>query len=99
MAHGTRHRLRPFSDHVFNGGTPRVDARQSVGRAGEPPGGDPPIDVARFTLSCILRAWRQRPSLSNSTLIAATALAHGFGVVTNNHDEFSRVPGLAVETF
>ena len=36
---------------------------------------------------------------ANDLWIAATALAHGFGVVTNNHDEFSRVPGLAVETF
>ena len=30
---------------------------------------------------------------------AATALANGFGVVTQNHSEFSRVPGLTVETF
>ena len=36
---------------------------------------------------------------ANDLWIAATALAHGFGVVTNNQDEFSRVPGLAVETF
>lgn len=28
--------------------------------------------------------------------IAATALAHGFPVVTANEDEFGRVPGLAV---
>jgi predicted nucleic acid-binding protein len=28
--------------------------------------------------------------------IAATALVHGMGVVTNNVDEFSRVPGLTV---
>ena len=35
----------------------------------------------------------------NDLWIAATALAHGFGVVTNNADEFRRVPGLAVETF
>jgi tRNA(fMet)-specific endonuclease VapC len=28
--------------------------------------------------------------------IAATALAHGLGVVTGNADEFSRVPGLRV---
>jgi len=31
--------------------------------------------------------------------IAATALAHGFGLVTSNQGEFSRVPGLEVETF
>lgn len=36
---------------------------------------------------------------ANDMWIAATALAHGFGVVTNNRDEFSRVPGLAVEAF
>ena len=35
----------------------------------------------------------------NDLWIAATALAHGFGVVTTNADEFRRVPGLAVETF
>ncbi len=36
---------------------------------------------------------------ANDLWIAATALAHGFGVVTNNQDEFSRVPGLVVEGF
>ncbi|MCW5557843.1 MAG: type II toxin-antitoxin system VapC family toxin [Verrucomicrobiae bacterium] len=36
---------------------------------------------------------------ANDLWIAATALAHGYGVVTNNHAEFSRVPGLVVETF
>ena len=36
---------------------------------------------------------------ANDMWIAATALAHGFGVVTNNADEFRRVPGLAVATF
>ena len=36
---------------------------------------------------------------ANDMWIAATALAHGFGVVTNNQDEFSRVPGLVTETF
>jgi tRNA(fMet)-specific endonuclease VapC len=29
-------------------------------------------------------------------LIAATALAHGYGVVTLNHRDFDRVPGLRV---
>lgn len=33
----------------------------------------------------------------NDLLIAATALAHGLTLVTHNTDEFSRVPGLAVE--
>jgi tRNA(fMet)-specific endonuclease VapC len=36
---------------------------------------------------------------ANDMWIAATALANGFGVVTNNQSEFSRVPGLTVETF
>lgn len=36
---------------------------------------------------------------SNDMWIAATALAHGLGVVTNNECEFSRVPGLVVETY
>jgi tRNA(fMet)-specific endonuclease VapC len=35
----------------------------------------------------------------NDLWIAATALAHGFPVVTNNVDEFRRVPGLVVEVF
>ncbi|MBC8127172.1 MAG: type II toxin-antitoxin system VapC family toxin [Gloeobacteraceae cyanobacterium ES-bin-144] len=33
---------------------------------------------------------------TNDLWIAATALATGMGVVTNNHDEFERVPGLVV---
>jgi predicted nucleic acid-binding protein len=33
---------------------------------------------------------------SNDLSIAATALGHGTGVVTNNVDEFSRVPDLTV---
>lgn len=33
---------------------------------------------------------------TNDLWIAATALVHGMGVVTNNVDEFSRVPGLMV---
>ena len=36
---------------------------------------------------------------TNDLWIAATALANGFGLVTNNRDEFSRVEGLVVETF
>jgi len=35
----------------------------------------------------------------NDLWIAATALVHGFGVVTANEAEFRRVPGLIVETF
>ncbi len=36
---------------------------------------------------------------TNDLWIAATALAHGFGVVTSNDAEFRRVPGWLVETF
>jgi tRNA(fMet)-specific endonuclease VapC len=36
---------------------------------------------------------------TNDMWIAATALAHGFGVVTGNKGEFSRVPALVVESF
>ena len=35
----------------------------------------------------------------NDLWIAATALAHGYGVVTANTSEFGRVPGLRVEAF
>jgi hypothetical protein len=33
---------------------------------------------------------------ANAMWIASTALVHGMGVVTNNVEEFSRVPGLIV---
>ena len=36
---------------------------------------------------------------TNDMWIAATALAHGYGVVTDNEAEFRRVPGLVVEAF
>ena len=36
---------------------------------------------------------------ANDMWIAATALAHGYGLVTSNRDEFGRVPGLVVEGF
>jgi len=36
---------------------------------------------------------------TNDLWIAATAMADGHSVVANNHDEFSRVPRLTVETF
>jgi predicted nucleic acid-binding protein len=36
---------------------------------------------------------------TNDMWIAATALVHDMGVVTNNVDEFSRVPGLAVVSY
>lgn len=33
---------------------------------------------------------------TNDLWIASTALVHGMGVVTSNHNEFKRVPGLQV---
>jgi tRNA(fMet)-specific endonuclease VapC len=36
---------------------------------------------------------------ANDLWIAATAIAHGFGLVTSNQSELSRVPGLQVETY
>ncbi len=36
---------------------------------------------------------------AHDLLIAATALHHGYGVLTTNRDEFSRVPGLQVVAF
>jgi len=42
-------------------------------------------------------ALRHAPIGERDLFIAATALAHGYGVVTANVREFSRVPGLAVE--
>ena len=36
---------------------------------------------------------------ANDMWIAATALVHGMGVVTNNVDEFGRVPGLPVVSY
>ena len=40
---------------------------------------------------------RGTPIGERDLIIAATALAHGLTVVTNNTREFARVPGLAVE--
>jgi len=36
---------------------------------------------------------------ANDLWIAATALMHGMEIVTNNTDEFARVPGLVVVTY
>jgi len=36
---------------------------------------------------------------TNDLWIAATALANDLGIVTNNREEFSRVPGLAVVSY
>jgi tRNA(fMet)-specific endonuclease VapC len=40
-----------------------------------------------------------QPIRDNDLLIAATALAYGFTVLTGNLRDFSRVPGLAVQVF
>ncbi|MGH8426768.1 MAG: type II toxin-antitoxin system VapC family toxin [Gammaproteobacteria bacterium] len=41
---------------------------------------------------------RNKPSSNVHDLqIAATALAHGFAVLTSNRDDFKKVPGLVVE--
>jgi tRNA(fMet)-specific endonuclease VapC len=62
-----------------------------------------PYDVVAFDraaaeahgrLRFVLRA---RPIGERDLLIAATALAHGLTLVTNNTRGFGRVPGLAVE--
>jgi tRNA(fMet)-specific endonuclease VapC len=49
----------------------------------------------------IYRALAARSELigANDMWIAATALAQGLPVVTNNVSEFSRVPGLSVKSF
>ncbi len=49
-----------------------------------------------------LRAHLERagtPIGPNDMLIAAHALCHGLTIVTGNADEFSRVPGLAIENW
>jgi tRNA(fMet)-specific endonuclease VapC len=38
-----------------------------------------------------------RPVAAADLMIAATALVHGFRVVTHNTSHFSKVPGLAIE--
>jgi tRNA(fMet)-specific endonuclease VapC len=40
---------------------------------------------------------RGTPIGERDLIIAATALAHGFTVITNNTREFERVPGLTIE--
>jgi tRNA(fMet)-specific endonuclease VapC len=49
----------------------------------------------------VFRALAARGQLlgGNDLWIAATALSPGFTVVTNNANEFRRVPGLMVEPF
>jgi tRNA(fMet)-specific endonuclease VapC len=42
---------------------------------------------------------RGKPIGANDMLIAATALAGGFTLVTNNENEFNRIPGLKIENW
>jgi len=61
-----------------------------------------PFDVAAMHTYGPLRAELQRrgqPIGSLDTLIAAHALALGATLVTNNLEEFSRVPGLVCENW
>ncbi len=44
-------------------------------------------------------AAKGQPIGTNDMWIAATALVHGMGVVTNNVEEFNRVPGLTVVAY
>ena len=56
---------------------------------------------ASWQYSEIFRALQLQGSLidTNDLWIAAAALVHGMGVVTNNVDEFRRMPGLAVLSY
>lgn len=57
-------------------------------------------DAARIHAG-LYASLRQRGELigANDLIIAATALQHGFAVLTGNEREFNRIPGLKVITF
>lgn len=64
-----------------------------------------PFEIIPFDETCAAQYAKIRTDLEgkgqhigdNDYLIAATALAHGAVLVTNNVDEFRRVPGLSLE--
>lgn len=66
-----------------------------------------PFAVIPFDSTCAAHYGRVRAQLErngtaigrNDLLIAATALAHGATLVTNNVREFERVPGLELESW
>lgn len=66
-----------------------------------------PFDIVPFDEACAVQYARIRAHLerkgetigSNDYLIAATALAHSAVLVTNNANEFKRVPGLSIESW
>lgn len=64
-----------------------------------------PFEIVPFDGACAVKYAQIRAHLErkgeqiggNDYLIAATALAHSAILVTNNVDEFKRVPGLTIE--
>ncbi len=80
---GARARRRAFVEHVI--------------------AGLEPVPVTEAVARIHAEAWAEL-SRRGSTIpahdlwIAATALAHDFGVITRDRDDFERVPGLRVLT-
>lgn len=66
-----------------------------------------PFEIVPFDEECAVQYARIRayleakghPVSSNDYMIAATAIAHSAVLVTNNVDEFKRVPGLSIESW